>query len=87
MKTPRMRLDQLLVERGLAGSREKAKALGLGPVTALVLGPADVSSLGGHGAIAFRQDRGITPRFVAWLTAALKAPATPAIRPRAPRTG
>lgn len=27
MKTPRMRLDQLLYERGLAGSREKAKAL------------------------------------------------------------
>jgi 23S rRNA (cytidine1920-2'-O)/16S rRNA (cytidine1409-2'-O)-methyltransferase len=27
MKTPRMRLDQLLFERGLAGSREKAKAL------------------------------------------------------------
>ena len=30
----------------------KAKALGLGPVTALVLGPADVTSLGGHGADA-----------------------------------
>ena len=27
MKTPRMRLDQLLCERGLASSREKAKAL------------------------------------------------------------
>lgn len=27
MKTPRMRLDQLLCERGLAASREKAKAL------------------------------------------------------------
>jgi len=27
MKTPRMRLDQLLCERGLAESREKAKAL------------------------------------------------------------
>ncbi len=30
----------------------KAKALGLGTVTALVLGPADVSSLGGYGADA-----------------------------------
>ncbi len=41
----------------------------------------------GHGAVAFRQDARVTPRFVQWLAEALAPPARKATPPSPPRKG
>ena len=41
----------------------------------------------GHGAVAFRQDPRVMPRFTEWLQAAMKVPAKSAAPPPAPRKG
>jgi pimeloyl-ACP methyl ester carboxylesterase len=41
----------------------------------------------GHGAVAFRQDPKVTPRFLEWLAIAMKVPVKSAAPPPAPRKG